>query len=58
MKNLGLVLLCFSFVCFFISWFLAEAPSPWWRKLISAGLACLIAAEIFGGLAALHVIPN
>ncbi len=54
MQNLGLVLLVFSFVCFVI------AATSWgagvWNKLIAAGLAFLIAAELFGGLAALHYI--
>lgn len=54
MQNLGLVLLVFSFVCFFISCFTAAAPH--WNKLIGAGLACLVAAELFGGLAVLHII--
>ena len=54
MPNLGLVLLVFSFVCFVIACF--PAASPVWNRLIAAGLAFLIAAEIFGGLAALHYI--
>ena len=54
MQNLGLVLLVFSFVCFVIACFNAAAPH--WNKLIAAGLAFLIAAELFGGLAALHYI--
>jgi hypothetical protein len=54
MQNLGLVLLVFSFVCFVIAalgW-----VSPHYNRLIAAGLAFLVAAEIFGGLAALHLI--
>jgi len=44
MEKLGLVLLVFSFVCFCISiW----VPTHW-NKLISAGLAFLTAAIIFG----------
>lgn len=52
MQNLGLVLLVFSFVCFVIACWQAGAPN--WNKLIAAGLAFLVGAEIFGGLAALH----
>ncbi len=52
MANLGLVLLVFSFVCFVIACFAVAAP--YWNKLIAAGLAFLIAAELFGGLSALH----
>ncbi len=54
MQNLGLVLLVFSFVCFVIACF--NAAQPWWNKLIAAGLSFLVAAELFGGLAALHII--
>lgn len=48
MANLGLVLLVFSFVCFVIACF--SAAQPWWNKLIAAGLAFLVAADLFGGL--------
>lgn len=54
MQNLGLVLLVFSFVCFVIACWAAAAP--YWNKLVAAGLAFLVAAELFGGLAALHII--
>lgn len=54
MNNLGLVLLVFSFVCFVLACF--SWASPHWNKLIAAGLAFLVAADIFGGLAALHYI--
>lgn len=53
-NSLGLVLLVFSFVCFVCACFAAFAPH--WNKLVAAGLAFLVAAEIFGGLAALHYI--
>lgn len=52
MQNLGLVLLVFAFVCFVISAWAAAAP--YWNKLVSIGLAFLVAAELFGGIAALH----
>lgn len=54
MQNLGLVLLVFSFVCFVVATWAAAAP--YWNRLIALGLAFLIAAELFGGLAALHYI--
>lgn len=54
MQNLGLVLLTFSFVSFFIACF--QVGDPIWRKLLAAGLTFLIAAELFGGLTALHYI--
>lgn len=54
MQNLGLVLMVFSFVCFVIACFSAAAPH--WNKLVAAGLAFLVAAEIFGGLSALHYL--
>jgi Na+-translocating ferredoxin:NAD+ oxidoreductase RnfD subunit len=53
-QNLGLVLLVFAFVCFVIACF--NAAAPFWNKLVAAGLAFLVAAELFGGLAALHII--
>jgi len=52
MANLGLVLLVFSFVCFVIACFQASAPH--YPKLVAAGLAFLVAADIFGGLS--HLI--
>jgi hypothetical protein len=46
MDKLGLVLLIFSFVCFVLAaWF-----EPHWNKLVSAGLAFLTAAMIFGNV--------
>jgi len=46
MDKLGLILLVFSFVCFCLSvW---NAASPNWNKLVSAGLAFLAAALVFG----------
>lgn len=56
MQNLGLVLLVFAFVCFVISCF--NAAQPYRDKLVSAGLACLVAAELFGGLSALYHYPR
>ena len=54
MQNLGLVLLVFSFVLFVVAaW---QHGSPMWNRFVAAGLACLVAAEIFGGLTALHYI--
>jgi hypothetical protein len=54
MQNLGLVLLVFSFVLFVLAaW---QCASPAWNRLLAAGLACLVAAEIFGGIAALHYL--
>jgi hypothetical protein len=49
MANLGLVLLAFAFVCFFM----AAIPlgSPMWNRLVAAGLAFWVAAELFGGAA-------
>jgi hypothetical protein len=47
MANLGLVLLVFAFVCFVLASIpLAQAH---WSRLVSAGLAFWVAAEIFGG---------
>jgi len=49
MKNLGLVLLAFSFVLFCIgAW--QSGNQPLYNKLIGAGLAFLAAASLFGGL--------
>lgn len=54
MQNLGIVLLAFSFVCFVIATW--QSAAPYWNRLVAAGLAFLLAAEIFGGLSALHYI--
>jgi hypothetical protein len=54
MQNLGLVLLVFSFVCFTIACFAVAAP--YWNKLVAAGLAFLVAANLFGGLTAMHYL--
>jgi hypothetical protein len=48
MDKLGLVLLIFSFVCFALSCW--QAGQPYWNKLVSAGLAFLTAAMIFGNV--------
>jgi hypothetical protein len=48
MANLGLVLLVFGFVCFFMA--SIKLGEPYQVKLIAAGLAFVTAAEIFGGL--------
>lgn len=45
MDKLGLVLLVFSFVCFVISAFWADAQRP---KLVAIGLAFMAAAMVFG----------
>jgi Na+-translocating ferredoxin:NAD+ oxidoreductase RnfD subunit len=47
---MNLILLVFAFVCFVIACF--NAAAPFWNKLIAAGLAFLVAAQLFGGLAA------
>ena len=49
MQNLGLVLLVFAFVLFFIAAFF-NAVQPHYSRLVAAGLACWVAAEIFGGI--------
>lgn len=51
---MNLILLVFSFVCFVLSFL--NIGLPHWNKLVSAGLAFLVAAELFGGLVALHYI--
>lgn len=59
MQNLGLILLVFAFVFACIAVWAAGAqpePAPLWRRLIALTLAAVVAAEIFGGLAALHYI--
>lgn len=48
MQHLGLILLVFSFVCFVIAAFPAAHPS--WNRLVAAGLAFLVAAQLFGGI--------
>jgi hypothetical protein len=48
MANVGLVLLVFGFVCFFMA--ALKLGEPYRIKLIAAGLAFVTAAEIFGGL--------
>lgn len=48
MANLGLVLLVFGFVCFFLG--SIKIGDPYRMKLIAAGLAFVTGAEIFGGL--------
>jgi hypothetical protein len=48
MEKLGLVLLCFSFVCFVIACW--QAAAPIWNKLIAAGLAFFAAALVFGNV--------
>lgn len=43
----GLILLVFAFVLFVIgAW--GPAIEPYWRRIVSAGLACWVAAELFG----------
>lgn len=48
---MNLILLVFAFVCFVIACF--NAAAPFWNKLIAAGLAFLVAAQLFGGVSAL-----
>jgi hypothetical protein len=52
MANLGLILLVFSFVIFVLAAF--NVSARW--NLVAAGLAFWVAAELFGGLAAMHYI--
>lgn len=54
MQNIGLVLLVFSFVCFVMAGWNPASPS--WNRLVAAGLAFLVAADLFGGLSAAHYI--
>lgn len=54
MANLGLVLLVFGFVCAAIASF--QFGDPLWRRLVAASIAFFLAAEIFGGLSALHYL--
>jgi hypothetical protein len=56
MANVGLVLEVFAFVCFV----LASIPlgTPHWNRLISAGLAFWVAAEIFGGAIRSGYLPH
>ncbi len=51
---LNLVLLAFSFVCFVLACFGFAAPH--WNRLIAAGLAFFVAANLFGGLATQHLL--
>ncbi len=44
----------FGFVCAAISCF--QVGDPIWRKLVGASIAFFLAAEIFGGLSALHYV--
>lgn len=48
MKNLHYVLLVFAFVLFVIAALPPAATSPWWSRLIAAGLACCVGAALFG----------
>lgn len=48
--NLGIVLLVFAFVCFVLAAF--PFADAFWNRLIAAGLAFLVAAQLFGGLLA------
>jgi hypothetical protein len=56
MANVGLVLEVFAFVCFV----LAAVPigSPHWNRLVGAGLAFWVAAEIFGGAVRIGYLPH
>lgn len=46
MANLHFILLVFAFVLFVLS--SIPYTSPYWARLIGAGLACYIAALLFG----------
>jgi len=50
----GTIMLVFAFCLFVIGSFLGPGPNPgpWWGRfnIISAGLACWVAAELFGRL--------
>jgi hypothetical protein len=54
MNNLGLVLEVFAFVCFVLA--CVPLGSPHWNRLVAAGLAFWVAAEIFGGASRLFGI--
>jgi hypothetical protein len=54
MQNLGLVLLVFGFVCATIATF--GFSQPFRDRLIAASIAFLLAAMIFGGIAAAHLL--
>jgi hypothetical protein len=59
MINLGPILLVFAFVLFTIAavWN-PSAPSPaapWFGRLIAAGLACWVLADVLGGV---HLIGH
>lgn len=45
---MNLILLVFSFVCFVIAVFNFGAPH--WNKLLAAGLAFYVAAQLFGNV--------
>lgn len=47
---LSLILLVFAFVLFVVAGALNPAE-PWRGRLLCFGLACLVAAELFGGRA-------
>jgi len=44
---INILLLMFAFVLFVIATF--SLASPYWNRLISAGLACWVAAQLFVG---------
>lgn len=50
MNNWHIVLLVFAFVCFVLAAF--PFATPVWNRLIAAGLAFMVAAQLFGGLLA------
>jgi len=42
------ILLAFAFVFFVLGALVYSNAGPWWGRLISAGLACWVAVELFG----------
>lgn len=48
---LGLILLVFAFVLFTIAAVWQPAPpSPWFGRLVAAGLACFVLAQLINGV--------
>ncbi len=45
---MNLILLVFAFVCFVIA--SLNLGAPHWNKLVAAGLAFYVAAQLFGGV--------
>jgi cell division protein FtsW (lipid II flippase) len=54
---MSIVLLVFAFVLFAIAaiWNPQPQPSPWFGRLIAAGLAFWVASALFSGILPLHL---